>query len=99
MDMRRTPVAGLVAPGVGAGFDGAKTVIAVFIGKHPAAAAKVRVNRRQILIFFMPVATASIGLPDFHQRIFHRSAESIAHVTVDDDPLADRQAFFGIVQD
>jgi hypothetical protein len=60
---------------VGAGLDGAKTVIAVFIGQHPTAAAKVRVNRRQILIFFMSVAAAGIGLPDFHQRVFHRSAK------------------------
>jgi hypothetical protein len=33
MNMRRTPVAGLVAPGVGAGLDGAKTVITVLVGQ------------------------------------------------------------------
>ena len=99
MNMRRTPVAGLVTPRVGAGLDSAKTVIAVFIGQHPAAAAEVRVNRGQILIFFMSVAAAGIGLPDFHQGVFHRSAKTIAHVTVHNDPLANRQAFFGVIKD
>ncbi len=99
MNMRRTPVAYLVAPRIGAGLDSAETIVAVFVGQHPSAAAKVRVDRRQVLIFLMPVASARVGLPDFDQRIFHWSAKSIANVAVDDYPFANRQAVFGVVED
>ena len=47
----------------------------------------------------MPVAAARVSLPDFDQRIFHRPAKPIANVAVHDNPLANRQAVFGVVED
>ena len=47
----------------------------------------------------MSVAAAGIGLRHFHQGVFHWSAETIPHIAVHNDPLANRQAFFGIVKD
>ncbi len=40
----------------------------------------------------MTVATARIGLPDFHQRMGDRLAVLIADPTGNQDALADRQA-------
>lgn len=45
----------------------------------------------------MTIATISISLPDFDQRISHWAAKTVAHVTVDDNPFANRQAVFGVI--
>ena len=90
VNMRRTPVADLIAPGVRARLDGAKTVIPVVVGQHPAAAAKIGIDRRQILILLVTIAPSRIGLPYLDQGVAHRRPEGIAHISMHDDPLADR---------
>ncbi len=46
-----TPVADLVTPGIGAGLNGPKAVVAVVVGQHATTAAKIRIDGGQILIF------------------------------------------------
>jgi len=60
------------------------------IGDRPAAAAEVRVDRSEIVVVLVPVTPAGIGLPEFDQYIGDRAPTSIQHLTVDDDPLANR---------
>lgn len=97
--MRRAPVADLITPRIGAWLNGAEAVIAVFIRQYPAAAAEIGVDGRQILILFMSIAAAGVGLPHLDQRVFHRAAEAVAHVAVDNNTLANRQTFFGVIKD
>ena len=99
VDVRRPPVVDAVAPGIGAGLDGAVGVVAVLVGQHPAAAAEVGVEGADVLVLLVPVAAAGVALPDLDQRVLHRPAELVLDVAVDDDALADRQAVLGVVQD
>ena len=99
VDVRRAPVVDAVAPRVGAGLDGAKRVVAVVVGQHPAAAAEVRVERADVLVLLVPVAAAGVALPDLDQRVRDRPAELVLDIAVDDDALADRHAALGVVED
>ena len=85
--------------GYGPGLDGAKRVVAVLVGEHPAAAAEVGVERADVLVLLVPVAAAGVALPDLDQGVLHRLAELVVDVAVDDDALADRQAVLGVVED
>ena len=85
--------------GYGPGLMVAKRVVAVGVGQHAATAAEVGVEGADVLVLLVSVAAAGVGLPDLDQRVFQRPAELIVHVAVDDDPLADRHAALGVVED
>ena len=50
VDVGRAPGIEEVAPGVGPGLDGAEVVVAVGVGQRAAAAAEVRVDRREVAV-------------------------------------------------
>ena len=89
MDMRRAPVVDAVRPGIGAGLDGAEGVAAVLVGDGAAAAAEIRIERREIALLLVAVAAAGIGLPEFEQRAGNAHAALVEHAAIDDDALAD----------
>ena len=91
MDMRRAPVVGAVRPRIGSRLDGAEGVRAVLAGDGAAAAAEIRVERRQIAFLLVPVAAAGIGLPDLQQRTGNADAALVEHAAVDDDARPDRR--------
>ena len=76
VDVRGTPVVDAVAPRVGAGLDGAEEVVAVRVGQRAAAAAEIRIDRRDVPVLLVPVAAAGVRLPDLDQRVAHRPAVS-----------------------
>ena len=88
MDMRRAPVIGAVGPGIGAGANGGEAVAAVACRQRAAAAAKIRIERRDVGFVDMSVAPAGVCLPDLDQAIGHTPALFIEHAAVDDDALA-----------
>ena len=99
MDMRGSPVVDAVAPWIRTGFDRPVDVVAVAIRQGAPAAAKIRIDRRNVVVVAMTVAAACVGLPHFDQRIRHAASELVEHMPVDDDPFADRQAALRIVED
>ena len=88
--MRRAPGVDPVAPRIGAGFDSAEIVIAVFIREGTSATAKIRVYRGQIGVFLVPIATAGIGLPDLNQRVRNGARVFVQNPAMQDDALANR---------
>src|ERR1700704_2372267 len=99
MDVGRPPTVDAIAKRIGARLDGPKEVIAVLIRDHPAAAAEIGIDRRNISIVAMTIAAAGIGLPHLDKRIGHRPAVAIEHMSVDDGLFADRLTLLGIVED
>src|ERR1700735_2971173 len=99
MDVSRTPAVDAIAEGIGARLDGTEEVIAVVVRQQPSAAAEIRIDWRDVGVVTMAVAAASIGLPDFDQRVGDRAAIAVQHVTVNDGLLADRRTGLGVVQD
>ncbi len=89
MDMRRPPIVHPVAPGIGAGFHGAKVIIAVLIGHGAATATKVGIDWRQIGVFLMAIPTARIGLPDLDQRVWYWTGVFVQNPAMHDDALTD----------
>src|SRR5262249_24164248 len=55
-----------------------------------APSAKRLVERRLLPISGVVVATRRIGLPNLHQRVFERRADTIEHAPFDADPLPGR---------
>ena len=76
VDVRRAPVVDAVAPRVGARLDRAVEVVAVVVGQRAAAAAEIRVDRRDVAVLLVPVAAAGVRLPHLDQRIGHGPAIS-----------------------
>ena len=99
VDVRRAPVVDPVPPGVGAGLHGAEVVVAVLVGQRPAAAAEVRVDRREVGVLLVAVAAAGVGLPELDQGVRHRPPALVEDAAVHDDPLADRLAAVRVVAD
>src|SRR6267154_611053 len=99
MDMGRPPAVDAIPERVGAGLDGPEEVIAPVIGQHPAAATEIRIDRRDIGVVAVAVASAGIGLPDFNERVGYRLAVAVEDIAVDDRLLADRLALLGIIED
>src|SRR5258707_4815036 len=69
MDVGRSPAVDAIPKGVCAGLDRSEEVIAPLIGQHPAAATEVRVDRSDIGVVAVAVASAGIGLPYFDEGI------------------------------
>ena len=99
MDMGRAPAVDVVAPRVGAGLHGAEIIIAVLVGERAPAAAEIRIDRGEIGVVLVPVASGGIGLPEFHQRVGDRLAVLVQHLAVHDDAFTDRLAGLGVVAD
>ena len=88
VDMSWSPVIHPVRPGIGAWFDCLEGVKPVFICYRSAASAKVGIKRSDVTFFFMAVASASIGLPEFEQRASNADPALIQHPAMDQNPLA-----------
>src|SRR5580692_3096108 len=99
MDVSRSPAIDAIPEGIRARLDRSKEVIAPLVGQHSAATAKIWINRRDVSIVTMAIASASIGLPYFDQGIGYRLTVAIEHVAVDDRLFANRLTLFGIVED
>src|ERR671927_415028 len=88
VDVGGPPAVDVVAEGVRAGLDGAKRVRAGLIRERAPAAAEVWVDRGEVGVVAMPVASAGVGLPELKQRVGNAAAVFVQHTTVDDDALA-----------
>src|SRR5262249_15705604 len=89
----------VVAKRIGARLDRPEPVLTVLVGDGPATTTEIWVDRRDVTVVLVPVASAGIGLPKLDQDIGDRTAALIHHSAVDDDPLADRLTTRRIVQD
>src|ERR1700730_2887338 len=92
MNVGRAPGIVMVAPGIGAGFDGDEPVIALAVGLRAPGAGKIRIERRGMLVADMDIAAAGVGLPDLEQGIRYAAAVLIQHMAVHDDAFAERLA-------
>src|ERR1700682_4998628 len=72
MDVGRPPAVDAIPKRVCAGLDRPEEVIAPLIGQHPTAATEIRVDRSDIGVVAVAVASAGIGLPYFDKRVGHR---------------------------
>src|SRR4051794_5124842 len=99
MDVGRPPAVNAISKRICARLDRPEVVIAPLIGQHPAAATEIRVDRRDIGVVAVTVASAGIGLPYLDERVGYRLAIAVEYVTVNDRLLADRLALFGIIED
>jgi hypothetical protein len=99
MDVGWPPAVDAIPKGVCAGLDRSEEVIAPLIGQHPTAATEIRVDRSDIGVVAVAVASAGIGLPYFDKRVGYRLAIAVEYVAVDDRLFADRLALFGIIED
>jgi hypothetical protein len=92
VDVVGTPGVVVIAPRVCARLDRHEAVAAVAIGEHPAEAVEVRIERRVVLIAFVVVAPAGVGLPQLEHRVGDRAIGLVGDLAGDDDPLALRLA-------
>ncbi len=99
MDVRRPPAIDVVAPRIGPRLHRAEIVVARLIGQRAAAAAEIGIDRREIGVLLVPVATAGIGLPELHQRVRHAAPGLVQHAAMHHDPFADGIAVLGVVAD
>ena len=67
-------------------------IVAIVVGDHPAAAAKIGINRRHVSVVPVAVPAAGVGLPYLDQRAGHTTAVPVEHATMHDRPFADRLA-------
>ena len=93
--MRRAPVVPVVAPWIGAGFDGVKGKTAGVIRQGAPAPCEIRIERGKMPILLVTVSAAGVCLPDLHQRVRNGSCVFVEHPSVHDDALADRIAVLG----
>src|ERR1700751_84935 len=98
MNMRRPPAVYPVSERVGARFDGAEEIVTVVVSQHPAAAAEVGADWRDVGVVPLTVASARIGLPDFDKGIADRASIAVQDITMDDRLFADRLARFCVVK-
>src|ERR1700730_608018 len=98
-EVGRPPAVDAIPKRVCAGLDLPEEVITALIGEHPTAATEIRVDRSDIGVVAVAVASAGIGLPYFDKRVGHRLAIAVEHVAVDDRLFADGLALFGIIED
>src|SRR6476620_6936514 len=84
MDVGRPPAVDAIPKRVCAGLDRPKKIIAPLIGQHPTASTEIRVDRSDIGVVAVTVASAGIGLPYFDERVGYRLAIAVEYVAVDD---------------
>src|SRR4029450_8996723 len=71
VDMCRAPGVAVVLPWVRPRLDRGKPVGPVISGQTPADPGEVRVDRRRMLVTFVQVSAAGVGLPDLYQLTAH----------------------------
>jgi hypothetical protein len=99
MDVGRPPAVDAIPKWVCAGLDRPEKIIAPLIGQQPTAATEIWVDRSDIGVVAMTVASAGIGLPYFDERVGYRLAIAVEYVAVDDRLFADGLAMLGIIED
>src|SRR5258706_8327189 len=99
MDVGWPPAVDVIAKGISARFDRSEKVIAMLVCQHPAAAAEIRVYRRDISVVSMAIASTRIRMPHLDERVGHRATVAIENVAMDDGLFANRFAGFGVVMD
>src|SRR5260370_34836649 len=77
MDVGWPPAVDVIAKGISARFDGSKKEIAVFVSQHSPAAAEIRVDRRDIGVVALAIASTRIRLPHLDERVGHRATVAI----------------------
>src|SRR5580698_5899021 len=92
MNVRRPPGIVVISPGIFARPNCDKSVAPVGIRYGMPATGEVRIQRSVVLIDAVEIAPRSICLPDFHERVRHRSGVLIKHAPTHDNPLAERLA-------
>src|SRR5258708_36221926 len=95
--MGRTPAVDTIAKRIGARLDRAEEIITIVVRQHPAAAAEVGIDRRNVGVVAMAIAAAGVGLPDLDESIADRMAIAVDDVAMNDGLLADRLAVRGVV--
>ncbi|KAG0922281.1 hypothetical protein G6F31_019980 [Rhizopus arrhizus] len=73
MNVIRTPRIAMVAPRVCARLDRDEAIAPLIIRNTAPRPKKIGVERRVMLITLVNIPARRIGLPDFHQRVTHRS--------------------------
>ena len=86
--MLRTPRVVMIAPGIRTRTNGDELIAAIVIRKSLSHPREIGVERSVMLIRFVKITSGRIGLPDFHQRIWHGPAVFIEETPADDDALA-----------
>src|SRR5450755_461159 len=99
MNVSRSPAVDTVPERIRARLDRSEEIVTAFVGQHSAAAAEIGIDRRNIGVVAMTVASAGIGLPHFDESVGYGVAVAIENVAVDDRLFADRFAILGIVED
>jgi hypothetical protein len=99
MDVSRPPAVNAISKRVRTGLDRPEEVIAPLIGQHPTTAAEIRVDRSDIGVVAVAVASAGVGLPYLDERVGYGLAIAVEYVAVDDGLFADCLALFGIIED
>src|SRR5713226_5301674 len=97
MNMRGTPGIDGIAPGIGAWLDRVKMVTPFGIGNRAATAPEVRIDRREIGVPLVSVATTRIRLPDLDECCWYWSVGLVQHTTVHDNAFANWIAGFGVI--
>src|SRR5580704_16882045 len=92
MNVGRPPGIAMIAPRVGARFDGNETIVAALVRDRAPGAAEVRVKRRAMIVDMVTITAGRIALPQFNQRVRNRPAILVHYTAGDDDPLAQRLA-------
>src|SRR6516162_6697013 len=98
MDVGWPPAIDPIAERVGTRFDGTEEIVAAVVRQHPTAAAEVRVDRSNIGVITMAVASARIGLPYLDQGIADRLSVAVEDMTMNDDLFTDRVTGLGVVK-
>src|SRR5207237_1872423 len=88
LDMRRPPRIRAVAPGIGAGLDRQKAVLARGIRDRLPRAGKIGVERRVVLVDRMMVAPGRIALPQLNQSARHRPPVLVKDAALEAHALA-----------
>src|SRR5918994_973863 len=99
MDVCWPPAVNKVSERLSARLDRSEGVIAFSISQCAPAAAKIRVDGRQIAVVDMAVAATSIGLPEFDQCVRHASPILIQNMPMYDGSFTDGLTILGVVQD
>src|SRR5690554_2975317 len=87
VDMHRAPIIGTVRPGICARPYREEFIIAAFVRERAATSTEIRVERSEIGILDMPVAPASICLPNLDKRIRHWAAILIQYAAMHKNAL------------
>ena len=77
----------MVAPRIGAGLNGEKAILALFICEAASGSGEIRIQRRVVLIYLMMVAPGRIGLPDLDERVWHGALVFVQHPADDNQPF------------